>query len=141
MCYKSNLNDDSSVAKMATEDITVWKVAIDAGTEIMAPFQEYIYTGKKYHRAEKLDVGMFENQVYIFEGLHSYINLKAALTSHIHFKHEITCYCKCYIPKGSVYFTDNKEVVSQDLVFVKAYVEAPWYYRMFGVKLKCIHTW
>ena len=140
MCYTGNLNDESSVAKMATEDITVWKVANDIGIEIIAPVQDYIYTGRKYHRAEKLGVLMLDNRVYISEGFHSFVNFNSNFLEK-YIANNRKCYCKCYIPKGSIYFTNGEEVVSQDLVFVKAYVEAPWYYRMFGVKLKCIHTW
>ena len=140
MCYIGRLDDDSSVAKLATEDIVVWKVGRDIGIEILAPFRDYIYTNKKYHRAEKLGVSMdCSGVVYIEEGFHSYAAFKSANMYCRSVSNK--CYCKCHIPKGSVYFSDGREIVSQDLVFVKAYVEAPWYYKLLGIKLKCIYTW
>ena len=140
MCYIGRLDDDSSVAKLATEDIVVWKVGRDIGIEILAPFRDYIYTNKKYHRAEKLGVSMdCSGVVYIEEGFHSYAAFKLIYMYCRPVSNK--CYCKCYIPKGSVYFSNGEEIVSQDLVFVKAYVNAPWYYKLLGIKLKCIYTW
>ena len=140
MCYIGRLDDDSSVAKLATEDIVVWKVGNDMGVEIIAPLQDYNYTNKKYHRTKKLNVTILDHTVFINEGFHSYINLKEAFTSYL-FRLNRICYCKCYIPKGGVYFSNGKELVSQELVFVKAYVDAPWYYKLLGIKLKSIYKW
>ena len=138
MCYIGRLDNDSSVAKLATEDIVVWKVAnIIAKDNIVAPVKVYDYTLKKYHRATKLGVELVDYYIRIEEGFHSFAAFKHAENVIRNYD----CYCKCYIPKGSIYFSDGEEVVSQDLVFVKAYVDAPWYYKLLGIKLKCIHTW
>ena len=140
MCYIGRLDDDSSVAKMATEDIVVWKIGSNIGIEIISPIIEYAYTNKKYHRAEKLNITIPHSKtMYIWEGFHSYTAFKLASVHYIATPNK--CYCKCYIPKGSIYFSDGEEIVSQDIVFDKAYVDAPWYYKLLGIKLKCIHTW
>ena len=144
MCYIGRLDDDSSVAKMATEDIVVWKVGVNTGRfkcdKIKAPFMPYSYN-KKYHKVKEVNILIIDalQKMLIYEGLHSYVSFK--FTNKYSDLIPNKCYCKCYIPKGSIYFSNDEEIVSQELIFDKAYVDAPWYYKLLGIKLKCIHTW
>lgn len=143
MCYIGFLNDDSSVAKMATEDIKVWKLMDKEGDAYAAPFRMlYVYPDTRLQSSKKLNVAFVDNsKIIIDEGLHAYTfrpywNIAGVIT-------------ECYIPKGSIYFTNGTECVSQNLIFDKSYNDQEYlnYYsssrfkRFFMRKPKPIYIW
>ena len=146
MCYTAYLNDDSSVAKMATENIKVWKIMYKEGNAYVAPFRiSYVYPDTRNQSCEQLGVEFINNsKIIINEGLHAYTFRPDSDYSIIG-----TVITECYIPKGSVYFTDGVEWVSQNLIFDKSYdtVEYSKYYsksrfkRFFMKKPKPIYIW
>ena len=144
MCYTAYLSDESSVAKTATEDIKVWKIMFKTSDDFIAPYEHSTYPKTRLQRSDKLDIELETNLIHIFEGLHSAsIKLLPRLLS---MSNVVT---ECYIPKGSIYFTDGEEYVSQELIFDKSYdrVEYTRYYssnlfkRLFMKKPKPIYIW
>lgn len=144
MCYIGYLNDDSSVAKMATEDIKVWKTMSKTQDGFKAPFvQYYFYPNTRLQNSEQLDISIntLLGKIVIAEGLHAY-----SFRIHTTCERVIT---ECYIPKGSVYFINNRECVSQNLIFDKSYDSKEYleYYshnafkRFFKRKPKPIYVW
>lgn len=146
MCYIGSLDDDSSVAKMATEDIKVWKLMDKEGDAYAAPFRIlYVYPDTRNQSCEQLGVEFIDNsKIFINEGLHAYTfipNLFWGIVTDV-----IT---ECYIPKGSVYFTNGTECVSQNLIFDKSYDYREYvnYYsssrfkRFFMRKPKPVYIW
>ena len=144
MCYVGYLNDESSVAKMATEDIKVWKTMYKLGDDFRAPFRDsYVYPDTRNQSCKKLDVEFLDRppRITINEGLHAYTHILRGFWGNI-----IT---ECYIPKGSVYFANDKVCVSQNLIFDKSYDsdEYSYYYssnrfkRLFMKKPKPIYIW
>ena len=146
MCYIGYLNDESSVAKVATEDIKVWKIMIKAGSDFRAPFiaENYTYPKTRLQRSNKLDIQLKPGLINIFEGLHSY---SRKILHMIIFHSDVIT--ECYIPKDSIYFTNGRECVSQELIFDKSYnfKEYSDYYscstfeRFFKRKPKPIYVW
>lgn len=150
MCYTGYLNDDSSVAKMATEDIKVWKVMVTCGEYFRAPHMlNYIYPNTRLQVSNQLGVNINHpfNRIYIHEGLHSYSSLHSYLNRIRNTDESVIT--ECYIPKGSVYFTNGEECVSQNLIFDKSYdsIEYSKYYshkafkRFFMKNPKPIYVW
>ena len=150
MCYIGYLNDDSSVAKMATEDIKVWQTMNKVGDCFLAPHRLwYVYPTVRLQTSNQLDVEIDSNKgkLVIYEGLHSYSSLYSYL-NRIGNADEIVI-TECYIPKGSVYFTDGEECVSQNLIFDKSYNSKEYleYYscntfkKFFKRKPKPIYIW
>ena len=143
MCYTGYLNDESSVAKTATEDIKVWKIMFKTSDDFIAPYEYYTYPKTRLQRSDKLDIKLEDDIMYISEGLHS-TSIKLLLLTLL--SNVVT---ECYIPKGSIYFTDGKDYVSQELIFDKSYdrVEYTRYYssnlfkRLFMKKPKPIYVW
>lgn len=145
MCYIGSLDDDSSVAKMATEDIKVWKIMLKSGDDFRAPFRIlYVYPDTRNQSCEQLGVEFIDNsKIIINKGLNAHIfkpNLDWGITDVI---------TECYIPKGSIYFTDGTKYVSQNLIFDKSYNTQEYlnYYsnsrfkRFFMRKPKPIYIW
>ncbi len=145
MCYIGYLNDKSSVAKMATEDIKVWKIMDKIGNNFRAPFRSiYVYPDTRLQSSKKLDVEFLDHppRIFINEGLHAYTFIRpySAWGSVI---------TECYIPKGSVYFANDTVCVSQNLIFDKSYDSDEYsdYYssnrfkRFFKRKPKPIYIW
>lgn len=145
MCYIGYLNDESSVAKMATEDIKVWKIMDKIGNDFLAPFRSmYVYPDTRLQSSKKLDVVILDyppRRLVIGEGLHAYtFRITSTLEGVI---------TECYIPKGSVYFANDTECVSQNLIFDKSYNSQEYlnYYsnsrfkRFFKRKPKPIYIW
>ena len=150
MCYIGHLNDESSVAKMATEDIKVWKVMSKVGDCFLAPHRHnYTYPDIRLQVSNQLGVKInyFLDTIFIEEGLHSYSSLYSYL-NRIGNADEIVI-TECYIPKGSVYFTNGRECVSQNLIFDKSYNSMEYYKyyshnafkRLFMKKPKPIYVW
>ena len=146
MCYIGYLNDDSSVAKMATEDIKVLKIMTKVGSNFIAPFiaENYTYPKTRLQRSNKLDIQLKPGLINIFEGLHSY---SSKILHMIIFHSDVIT--ECYIPKGSIYFTNGREYVSQELIFDKSYDHMDYirYYSsnlfkiFFMKKPKPIYVW
>ena len=151
MCYIGYLNDDSSVAKMATEDIKVWKVMNKVGDCFLAPHRLwYVYPTVRLQTSNQLDVEIDSNKgkLTINEGLHSYTRTHSYTAERVYgvLPSVIT---ECYIPKGTVYFTNGEECVSQNLIFDKSYNSKEYleYYscntfkKFFKRKPKPIYIW
>lgn len=144
MCYIGYMDDDSSLAKKAKKNIRVWKTMQRMGADFKASFRNsYFYPNTRHQKCEQLGVEFWDNppRIAIGEGLHAY-TFRIKLT----FEDVIT---ECYIPKGSVYFADDRECVSQNLIFDKSYNSQEYlnYYsnsrfkRLFKRKPKPIYVW
>lgn len=143
MCYVGYLNDESSVAKMATEDIKVWKIMDKIGNDFLAPHRSiYVYPDTRLQSSKKLGVEFLDHppRIIINEGLHAYTFRPGPFWKAV---------TECYIPKGSVYFANDKVCVSQNLIFDKSYDSDEYsdYYssnrfkRFFKRKPEPIYIW
>lgn len=157
MCYIGNLNDESSVAKMATEDIKVYKEMDRCGeignfSIIKSAIRHFNYPLKRLQRSGCLDVRLMDiltrtgsrPSIIVEEGLHSIISVEKLWD---YWNTDVIT--ECYIPKGSIYFTNGTECVSQELIFDRSYKKESYlryhlaskFQRFFSRKPKPIYVW
>ena len=117
MCWKSKIKPELQTAK---EDIVVYKVAFLKETGIESLFQRFHYKlGCVYKMPELI---LLKQDCYrVEEGFHSYNTHRAARKVHLDYtifysKGAEGHILKCIIPKGSKYYKNAKEIVSDTII-------------------------
>lgn len=115
MCLYSKTNKP----KIAQQDIVCYKLV----QKHKYHFSPYYYSDKakyKFGELYKIDDDLFMNSIdrnnywfLINIGFHSYVNIRISDKLNPESKH--SCYIKCIIPKGSLYFEETNNC--DDLIF------------------------
>jgi hypothetical protein len=117
MCF---FTEDKIDAKFAKEDIQCWKIVTRNGWNSFSGATGVRY---KYIKGTQPNVSLrllrMESGFCINEGYHSYISLKIAKAELKHCKEPIDRYKKFIIPKGTRYYKNETEYVSETIMLVE----------------------
>lgn len=111
-------------AKTAKENITCYKVIKNRNTHLISPFQDYRWYVGKLETIDKFEI--LESVVYkglkdIDKGLHAYKSFDLTIKRLYYFTHipEKLQIHECIIPKGSKYYENGTEIVSNQMILGK----------------------
>lgn len=117
MCFISYLNPEELIA---SKNIICYKIVLKTKeknkvTAYMNP--SHIYTLEKLNKKIKLNVHQYNLRYHIYEGYHSiitkdYLKRKYTLIDNM-------VYVKCIIPKGTKYYKNVTEMVSENIIIKK----------------------
>lgn len=107
---------------IAEKDIVCYKIVNIRDTEIISYWFDFIYElNKKYTTQVLQPIPAPNGSIRIEEGFHSYRNIYAAKKELYYslMKSLPTVIIKCIVPKGSEYYIDSDEMVSNQIIIVE----------------------
>ena len=105
---------------IAEKDIVCYKIVYLQGKEIISFWYDFIYElNRKYTTQVLQPIPAPYDNIRIEKGFHSYRNLDTAKGDIWLSLMESLTIVKCIVPKGSEYYINNKEMVSNQIIIVE----------------------
>ena len=105
---------------IAEKDIVCYKIVNLRGKEITSYWFEFPYElNRKYTTQVLQPIPMLNGDIRIEKGFHSYRNLNTAKGDIWLSLMESLVVVKCIVPKGSEYYINSKEMVSNQIIIVE----------------------
>lgn len=105
---------------IAEKDIVCYKIVYLQGKKIISFWFDFPYElNKKYTTQVLQPIFTKKGNILIEKGFHSYRNLYTAKGDVWFSLMESLVIVKCIVPKGSEYYINNKEMVSNQIIIVE----------------------
>ena len=105
---------------IAEKDIICYKIVYLQGKEIISFWYDFPYElNRKYTTQVLQPIPMPNGDISIEKGFHSYRNLDTAKGDVWLSLMESLVIIKCIVPKGSEYYINSKEMVSNQIIIVE----------------------
>lgn len=98
------------IRQIAKKDIVVFKRGFEHGDFMMSQYYGFTYVLKELNR--KIELPDKKYGYEINKGYHSYNNVPSTTYTSLHA-------FKCIIPKGTIYYENDNERVSENIIIVK----------------------
>lgn len=107
--------DKQCIKYIANKDITVFKIMRKAGiNKCVSLVKEFEYKYEQLYTLDKeIVVGFIDSLYIIHKGFHSYVEGAVGVNKNYT--------VKCIIPKGSEYYIDKDEIVSNQIIIKSWY--------------------
>ena len=120
MCLTTN----NTRKYIAEKDIICYKTVKIQGTQLISYWCNFKYELNKKYKIQALQpISVGNGDIRICEGFHSYIKLDTAENDLLYgiLYPVVEVVVKCIVPKGSEYYINSEEMVSNQIIIVEIY--------------------